>query len=262
MAELRNLEDGFVGFDASKNENVFVVCPVKCFCGDNPCQSQLSFHLGSTSTFFCRRCYATKDSAEDVADRRVKGDTLRIVCELRNLALDENASNQDIQNLRRQHGIKETCPVFFELKSIDMHKHTPVESLHTFLLGMVKYLTRDTFEHYIYGAQKKNIYAFIETFDFSSFGRRLLGNFVKHHKSFVGRDFKLMIQFIPIVFYFVRLRRDVLDCWVAAADVAKLLYMKETSAGHQESLKTAISDLISVYLELDEDYYRSQSFIT
>ena len=65
-----------------------------------------------------------------------------------------------------------------------------MEVLHTILLGPVKYLVKKTMKN-LPAAEKKNVKARIEAFDFSAFSRRLPSSFVKNYASCVGRDFKL-----------------------------------------------------------------------
>ena len=72
-------------------------------------------------------------------------------------------------------------------------RQTPVEVLHTILLGPVKYLVRKTMKN-LRAFEKKHVNARIEAFDFSAFSRRLPSSFVKNYASFVGRDFKLWAQ--------------------------------------------------------------------
>ena len=73
------------------------------------------------------------------------------------------------------------------------YRQTPVEILHTILLGPVKYLVKKTFQN-LSAADKRKVKAKIEAFDFSAFPRRLSSTFIKNYGSSAGRDFKLWAQ--------------------------------------------------------------------
>lgn len=68
-------------------------------------------------------------------------------------------------------------------------RSTPVETLHTILLGPYKYLLKSTIPK-LSARQKEEVLARIRSFNYSGFHVRLIGNVVRYHKSFVGRDYK------------------------------------------------------------------------
>ena len=70
---------------------------------------------------------------------------------------------------------------------------TPVETLHTILLGPYKYFLRSLMER-MKSAQKEEIQARVEAFEFSGFDTKLSYNLCRHFRSFVGRDFKAVAQ--------------------------------------------------------------------
>ena len=252
--ELSVLENGFFAYDAYWREEIFVFCPILFMCGDNPRQSDLAGHLGSTAKKFCRRCDAEADNSEHLGQPRNKVQTLDIIQSLQNLASTPGISKAELATARRQHGIRESCPSMLRLKTLDMTQHTPVEILHTFLLGIVKYLTKETFSKYMNQAQKDKLNAYLETFDFTSYDRRLLGNFVKHHGSFVGRDFKLLVQFAPILFYHIKVEQQLLDCWITASECSLLLYAKETSPAHCNHLQASLATMLEAILKVFPNY--------
>lgn len=73
------------------------------------------------------------------------------------------------------------------------HRSTPVETLHTILLGPYKYLLKTTMST-LSAQQKQEILARMTAFNHSGFDGKVLGNIVYHHKSFVGRDYKAWAQ--------------------------------------------------------------------
>ena len=72
-------------------------------------------------------------------------------------------------------------------------RSTPVEVLHTILLGPYKYLLKTTIPQ-LTPQQKKEVLSRMSTFSYSGFKGRVIGNIIYHHKSFVGRDYKAWAQ--------------------------------------------------------------------
>ena len=68
-----------------------------------------------------------------------------------------------------------------------------MECLHTLLLGPYKYLFAELMDQ-MSPVQKNEISARVEVFDFSSFKSRLKSSICRYHKSFNGKDFKLLAQ--------------------------------------------------------------------
>lgn len=82
-------------------------------------------------------------------------------------------------------------------------RSTPVETLHTILLGPYKYFLK-TLMAKLNRQHKLEFRALIAAFDFSGFDVKIVGNICYHHQSFVGRDYKAWAQMAPfIVTHFV-----------------------------------------------------------
>ena len=86
----------------------------------------------------------------------------------------------------------------FNIFTISTCRSTPVETLHTILLGPYKYLLKTTMSK-LTVQQKQEVYARMNTFNYSGFNGKVLGNVIHHHKSFVGRDYKARAQMAPFV---------------------------------------------------------------
>ena len=90
------------------------------------------------------------------------------------------------------------CP-----NSILIYRSTPIETLHTILLGPYKYFLKSLIGK-LNQQQKQEFRAIIAAFDYSGFDVRITGNIIYHHQSFVGRDYKAWAQMAPfIVSHFV-----------------------------------------------------------
>ena len=74
-----------------------------------------------------------------------------------------------------------------------------METLHTILLGPYKYFLRMLIPHLGF-KEKEKLEAILLAFNFSGFKVKLGAKLTKHHKSFVGRDFKALAQCALFVF--------------------------------------------------------------
>lgn len=77
-------------------------------------------------------------------------------------------------------------------------RSTPVETLHTLLLGPYKYLLKDFIAN-LNSRQKSELQALVDSFELSGFDVKILGKICQYHKSFVGRDFKAWAQMAPFI---------------------------------------------------------------
>ncbi len=75
----------------------------------------------------------------------------------------------------------------------NLYRSTPVETLHTILLGPYKYLLR-TIMGQLSHQQKEEVLARMRAFNYSAFKVRVYGNITRYFGSFVGRDFKAWAQ--------------------------------------------------------------------
>ena len=72
-------------------------------------------------------------------------------------------------------------------------RSTPIEALHTILLGPYKYMLHSLMGR-LTSAQKEEVKARIESFSFFGFDAKLTYNLCTHFRSYVGRDFKAIAQ--------------------------------------------------------------------
>ncbi len=102
-------------------------------------------------------------------------------------------------------------------------RQTPVEALHTILLGPVKYLVKETMMNL--SADKKKVKAKIKAFDFSVYAQRLPSSFVKIYGSCVGPDFKLWAQISAFILDRI-VSEDELEVWLCISEVRHISYTK------------------------------------
>ncbi|KAA1069442.1 hypothetical protein PGT21_024538 [Puccinia graminis f. sp. tritici] len=91
---------------------------------------------------------------------------------------------------------------FLHLKGFDGFKDTPVEILHVFLLGIVKYLTI-VFLGKLKEPQLKEILAAWEAFNVHSLNITTIPSkfLVEHFKALIGKDYKIILQTAPFVLF-------------------------------------------------------------
>ena len=98
-----------------------------------------------------------------------------------------------------------------------MFRSTPVETLHTILLGPYKYLLRQLMSR-LTTKQRNEVQAVVSSFNFSGISVKISTRICNHFRSFVGRDFKALAQCGLFVFrnYFTTGEQRV---WLALSKV-------------------------------------------
>ena len=105
---------------------------------------------------------------------------------------------------------------------IHVCRSTPVEVLHTVLLGPYKYLTAKVMAS-LNKQQKEEILAVLDTHDYSGITGRMSSNITTYSKSFVGRDFKVWAQIAPFVLKRI-LSDEMLKLWICLSHVSVTSY--------------------------------------
>ncbi|KAL5496712.1 hypothetical protein EMCRGX_G013056 [Ephydatia muelleri] len=218
VQELNLLEhEGIIAYDASLQCKVIVVAPVLSFICDNPRGAELCSHLGATTSKYCRICLADVSTGlQGIGELRKKCDTMMQIRSIRSARCQA-----DKKQLKKRFGISAEPNPVLEL-AVDPHESTPVEVLHTLLLGPYKYLVRNVMGR-LTSAQKLEVLARISSFPFSGFAIRLTRNIAKYYKSFVGRDFKALAQLALFVF-FPYLTAGEIEVWFALSKVFRMVY--------------------------------------
>ncbi|KAL5489198.1 hypothetical protein EMCRGX_G018264 [Ephydatia muelleri] len=185
------------------------MAPILNIICDNPRGAEVCSHLGATTSkyivgFACIGCL------------RNKPDTL---CQI--ARIQSARTQKEMKQLQKEFGVSAKPNPLLEL-FIDLHRCTPVEVLHTLLLGPYKYLFRDLMGR-LTTVQRKEIQARISSFSFSGFDMKLSRNVAKYFKSFVGRDFKILAQLALFVLP-PYLTPGETEVWFALSKVFKFVY--------------------------------------
>ncbi|KAI8449373.1 hypothetical protein BY996DRAFT_8407206 [Phakopsora pachyrhizi] len=143
----------------------------------------------------------------------------------------ENQDTKVTYNIRRlqDDSIEKLFNPFYELKGFDGHKDTPVEVLHVILLGIVKYLYRDL----ICGLtvdKKEELIARFQSFDISNLNIPSIKAkyLVQHYSSLVGKDFKIIIQAAPFVFFTI-IEESRQKIWISLCHLCSLIFQTHIS---------------------------------
>lgn len=96
-------------------------------------------------------------------------------------------------------------------------RSTPVEVLHTVLLGPYKYLTGKVMAK-LSAAQKCEVLARIASVNYSGIEERISSNVTRYSQSFVGRDFKAWAQIAPFILA-PYLTAEELKLWLSLSQV-------------------------------------------
>ncbi|KAI8460241.1 hypothetical protein BY996DRAFT_4632711 [Phakopsora pachyrhizi] len=118
--------------------------------------------------------------------------------------IQENEDTRLVFNIKKLHeeNTQQLFNPLFEIKGFDGHKDTPVEVLHVVLLGILKYLYRDLIGG-LSASKKEELIARLQSFDTCNLNIQPIKAkyLVQHYSSLVGKDFKVLIQAAPFVFF-------------------------------------------------------------
>ncbi|KNF04320.1 hypothetical protein PSTG_02662 [Puccinia striiformis f. sp. tritici PST-78] len=127
---------------------------------------------------------------------------------------------------------------YLKLEGFDGSRHTPVEILHVFLLGVVKYLFCDFMNH-LKPEEKDELVGFWRSFNTESLNIPSVKpmGLVKYASSLVGKDFKVIIQAAPFLF-FQFMDAPKRNIWIALCHLAPLVFQT-----HIEDMNEYLIDL-------------------
>eukprot|EP00731_Ephydatia_muelleri_P012741 Em0007g51a len=209
--------EGIIAYDTFLQRNVIVVAPILNIICDKPRGAEVCSHLGATTSKYCRICMADVTTGlHSIGCLRNKPDML---CQI--ARIQSARTQKEMKQLQKEFGVSTKPNPLLEL-FIDLHRCTPVEVLHTLLLGPYKYLFRDSMGR-LTTVQRKEIQARISSFSFSGFDMKLSRNIAKYFKSFVGRDFKILAQLALFVLP-PYLTPGETEVWFALSKVFKFVY--------------------------------------
>ncbi|SAL95007.1 hypothetical protein [Absidia glauca] len=209
-ADLKELEGDKVMYSAEHGEDVLVTAPILFITADNPRHAELVGLLHSTTLFPCRFCYFRKLDRNapgynpELLNKRYLERTRDHYC-LAATTLDRSTMIPDVlENPIKASDLSyrtKGADDLLKLKSFDPSIDTPVEILHSILLGVADYLVQHLVK-IVMKNRKSSMQRLTDGLTKNARGPGFSRHFrrnLNHCGSFLGRDFKALIQILPLV---------------------------------------------------------------
>ncbi|KAJ7726859.1 hypothetical protein B0H14DRAFT_3098085 [Mycena olivaceomarginata] len=238
-----------------------------CTPSDNPMQSEICGHIGGKGNKFCRKCHVGGTQLEKTTSKgyhalfepgelRTKEHTLAELKKQVGLACG------GVKDVYTQYWIEQILAhvseatikseliqilysPFLTLKGFDPAADTPVELLHTILLGAVKYVWH--ISHTPWSAEKKTYSIRLQATSTEGLSiHAIRANYIMQYAgSLIGRQFKTIIQ--TAVFHLHDLvTGDQFTAWKAVGELSALLWVPEIRdlAQYRNDLKIAVANVL------------------
>lgn len=196
--DLKMLEDGVCMHDPS-GEPVIVIAPLQFITADNARHAEIASSRGAISSRPCRKCnWEIKTEArQDGSDYYSSPRSEEVVRQIHERYLNAGANDKSLL-IDVDRGYKLVGgQSLLRLNSFDTMLDCPIELLHTIMLGVGKALVSRMLKNHMNPEQKKHLEKFLFGYDSQGFTRKLRSS-LRLHGSFLGRDYKILIQQIPI----------------------------------------------------------------
>ena len=196
------LESGVVGVDGTTGRKIIIIAPVAVLLGDNPRQSAFCSHRGTSCQFNCWICHRSNTHPLALRlPRRSRLHTLQAQESAERFA--EQAQNPSaVASELKKFSLSPGPNLFLHMRWLDPHHDTPIELLHTCLLGIVRYCSEELFSRvprngsagYLRAAAE--ICATMRSVDTSDCPHCLsAADFLTKKGNFVSREYRVFIQY-------------------------------------------------------------------
>ena len=200
--EFQQLESGVMGINGETGGKIIIVAAIAALLGDNPRQSTFASHRGPRARQNCRFCYhlAVHDPRMITANR-TRLETLSTISRitargsLAALAATANSEFREVSLFAGENPM-------LHLRWTDPHADTPLELLHTVLLGVARYCVQHFFEQLpksrkqFIAVYASPILAGIDDIDTSDCDSRMSpADFLLKRVNMVGRDYRVLMQY-------------------------------------------------------------------
>ncbi|KAL0076448.1 hypothetical protein J3Q64DRAFT_1772074 [Phycomyces blakesleeanus] len=240
-------------------EVVLVIAPLLLFMGDNPRQSQLAMHKGTSAKKFCQKCLIPSPRIEQGSIPDTPPYSLVDHCGSEERTRDFLCAfaNADIQSELYLNGcklsyIKNGSEEFLRLEAFDPTKDMPVKILHIIPHGLTKYLMTFLWKQkMLTTSEKGRLQEALNSYK----------NKLCHTGSFVGRDFKELIQVLPRIMSKIFSDKPLASLFIKALHalgrLLSLVYMRGVDQCFDyyiAQIKHAVTDVTDLLFQLDQDF--------
>lgn len=196
--DLVKLENGICMLTPD-GESVVVTAPLQFITADNARHSEIASSRGAVSGKPCRKCdWELRTLArEDGTDYESSPRSESVVREMYERFLQSGGTNTSLLvDVNRGYKLV-GGQALLRLKSFDTMLDCPIELLHTIMLGVGKSLVKSLLGDHLNADEKTCLEKFLFGYNSKGFSRKLRSA-LRLHCSFLGRDYKILIQQIPI----------------------------------------------------------------
>lgn len=146
--------------------------------------------------------------------------------------------------------------------AFDGHLDTPVEALHVVLLGVAKYLYRDMVARLTPG-QRLRLQGRWQSLNIEGLNIPPVQprNLVHHANSLLGKDFRLVLQAAPFVF-FEFISDSHRHCWISLAHLASYVFQTQIfdKEAYRWDVKTVVARFLNQLVRLNAQWTNKPKF--
>ncbi|KAI8640956.1 hypothetical protein BD408DRAFT_403811 [Parasitella parasitica] len=191
--DLAKLEEGLIN-----SFSKFRIYALQFITADNARHSEIASSRGAISSRPCRKCdwELTTPPKADGTDYECSRRSEQIVEELNDRFLQSGDSRVLVD---KERGYKLVGgQALLRLKAFETMIDNPIELLHTVMLGVGKALFKSLYANHLNQLQKSTLQTLLFSYNSKGFKRKLRSS-LRLHGSYLGRDYKILLQQIPIL---------------------------------------------------------------
>ncbi|KAI9610598.1 hypothetical protein H4Q26_006744 [Puccinia striiformis f. sp. tritici PST-130] len=273
--------NGYFAYDSSINQEVLIMSVVMAFLADSPMHAEITCTpMPGPSNSPCRACKLSVDKRADKSLLGYVKDFMRIsegneIPPPRDWSHTITTLHEAWEKVKIKTATKaDYVIVTFRYRPIlnlavcptppgfDGVKDTPVEILHVFQMGPVKYLLVD-FMDGLTEKSKLRVLGHWTSFNTEGINIPILNPayMVNHYKGFIGKEFKKVVQAAPFVFFPV-MKPEQRDLWMALCSLATFIFQTQIDDmdDYIDKLKLHINRFIYYLLKMTAQWVNKPKF--